>query len=87
MSNGNAVGVIIFSERASRGVPGSIKNSLCRVWIQREMMRRRIRVRETTRRTRSNKEAGGVGESGGEWMMRKLWGRDGGGTGGGRGGG
>ena len=50
-SDGDDVGVIIFAERAGRGVPGSMENPTCRILIQR-MTRRRSGGRATVRRRR-----------------------------------
>ena len=52
LSSGDNIGVIIFEERAGRGVLGSIKNPTFHIWIQKTMTRRRIGEREKVRRSR-----------------------------------
>ena len=54
-SGDNDVGVVIFVERSSRGIPGSIKNPTCLIWIQWMTTRSRIRGRETVKSRRSKK--------------------------------
>ena len=58
MSDDDNVGVIIFEERDERGMPGSIKNPTCHIWIQQTTPRKRSRGMATLRRRRRrNKEA------------------------------
>ena len=53
-SDDNNVGVIIFAERASRGMPGSIENPTWHIWIQRTTPR--SRGKETVRERRRKKD-------------------------------
>ena len=55
-SNDNDVGINIFTERARRGVPGSIKNLPRHIWIQWSKTRRRSGVKATVRRSIRDKE-------------------------------
>ena len=44
------LGSIILVERVGRGVPGSIKNPTCRIWIHRTTIMGRSEGRATVRR-------------------------------------
>ena len=57
MSDNEKIGVIIFMERASNGVPVSIKNPTCHIGIKRKTTTRRSGVRATLRRRRRKNEA------------------------------
>ena len=59
MSNSDDIGVIIFVEIAGRGVTGSIKDTPCRIGLQKTTTRSRSRVRVTgrSRSRRMKKEA------------------------------
>ena len=50
------VGVIIFAERAVRGVPGSIKNNPFHIWIQRTTATSMREGRATVIRRRRKKK-------------------------------
>ena len=70
ISNRNDVGVIIFAERDSRGVTGSIKNPIFRMCIQRETTRRGSTEKGNSEEEKKKEGGRGVGGAGGEEEMR-----------------